>query len=77
MSMIAQRAQTRNVICVQVSIDRFDQFQVEFLHQMQITIDLLQHGIDDQRFPACPACEQIGIGAGRLIKELTEDHPGR
>ena len=42
--------------------------QVELVDEMHIAVDLLEHGIDDQRLAAWPACEQIGIGAGRWSK---------
>src|SRR5262249_43144175 len=46
----------------------------ELFHELQIAINLLQHRIDDQRLAARPAGEEIGVGAGCLIKELTEHH---
>ena len=40
----------------------------------QIAVDLLQHGIDDQRLAAAPAGEQVGVGAGHAVEQLAEDH---
>ena len=50
------------------------QSEIEFLHELQIAIDLLQHGIDDQRLAARTAGERVGVGAGCLIEELAENY---
>ena len=62
------------MIGVQVRVHRFYQLQIELFHELQITIDLLQHRIDDQRLAAAPARQQIGIGAGHAVEDLAEDH---
>ena len=62
------------MIGVQVRVDRLDQPEVEFPHELQVAVDLLQHRIDDQRLAAMAAGQQIGIGAGRAVEELAEDH---
>ena len=74
MGTIAQRPKAGNVVGVQVCVHRFNQPQIQLFHELQVAIDLLQHRIDDQRLAARPAGEQIGVGAGRLIKELAEYH---
>ena len=71
---VPQRAKAGDVIGVQVRIDRLHQLQIEFAHQLQIAIDLLQHRIDDQRLAAAAGCQQVGVGAGCRIEELAEDH---
>ena len=71
---IPQRPKPGDMIGVQVRIDRLHQLQVEFAHQLQVAIDLLQHRIDDQRLTATARGEHVGVGAGRRIEELTEDH---
>jgi hypothetical protein len=38
-------------------IHRFDQFEVEFAHELQIAVDPLQNGVDDQRLAAVTAGE--------------------
>ena len=68
MGAVAQRAEPGDVIGVQMGIDRLDQLEIEFAHQLQIAIDLLQHRIDDQRLAARPAGEEISISSGRLSK---------
>ncbi len=73
---VAQRAQPGDVVGVQMRVHRLDQAQVEFADQLQIAVDLLQHRIDDQRFAAGAAGEQIGVGAGNAVEKLAEDHRG-
>ena len=74
MGAVAQRPKACDVVGMQVRVHRLNQLQVELFHELQIAIDLLQHRIDDQRLAARPAGEEIGVGAGCLIKELTEHH---
>jgi hypothetical protein len=62
------------VVGVHVGVDRLDQLEVELFDERQIAVDLLQHGIEDQRLAAAAAGEQIGICAGHLVEQLAEDH---
>ena len=71
---VAQRAEPGDVVGMDVRVDGLDQLQVELGHQLQVAVDLLQHGIDDQRLPAPPAGQQIAVGARGLIEELTKNH---
>ena len=59
MRAIAERADAGNVIVVKVRIQRLDQIDLEFLHQLQITVHLLEHRIDNQRFPAAAAGQYV------------------
>ena len=43
-------------------IHRQHQFQVELPDQLQVLIDTIQHGIDDQRFTPTPFGKQISVG---------------
>ena len=74
MDAVAQRAEPGNVIGVQMGVDGFDQPEIQFAHQLEVAVDLLQHRIDDQRLAAGPAGENIGVSAGRAVEQLTEDH---
>ena len=76
MRAVAQRAEPGDVVGMDVRVHGLDQLEVEFVDQLQVAIDLLQHGIDDQRLPALSAGEQVAVGAGRLIEELAENHGG-
>ena len=62
------------MIGVQVRIDGLDQPEVEFVHELEVAVDLLQHGIDDQRLASAPAGQKIGVGARDAVEELAEDH---
>src|SRR6185312_9298534 len=71
---IAQRAEPGDVVGVQVGVDGLDQLDVEFANELQVTLDLVEHRIDDQRLAAAPTGEQIGVGARNRVEELAEDH---
>src|SRR5215472_5651953 len=74
MGAIAQRAQAGDVVGMQVGIDRLDQLEVELADELDVTIDLLQHRIDDQRLAAAPAGDEVGVSARDVVEELAEDH---
>ncbi len=74
--MIAQRAEGSDVIGVDVGVDGLDELQVEFAHELEIAVDLLEHRIDDQRLAALAAGEKVAVGARGGIEKLTEEHGG-
>jgi hypothetical protein len=76
MGAVAQRAQAGEMVGMQMRIDRLDQFEVEFIDELDVPVDLLQHRIDDQRLAPAPAGDEVGVGAGNAVEELAKDHPG-
>ena len=74
MRAVAQRAQSGDVVGVQMRVDGLDQLELELAHELEIAVDLLQHRIDDQRLAALPAGDEIGVGAGNAVEQLAEDH---
>ena len=60
---VTQRAKAGDVIGVKMRIDSLDEAQVEFVEQLDVTVDLLQHGVDDQRLGAPAARDQVAVGA--------------
>src|SRR5581483_11218215 len=68
--------EARDVVGMQMGVDRLDQLEVQLLQQLAIAVRLLQHGIEDQRLAAGTAREQVGIGAGNAVEKLAEDHGG-
>jgi len=77
MGTVAQRAETGDVIGMQVSVDRLDELQIELAQQLQVPLHPLDHRVDEQRLPAAPAGEQVGVGARGRIEQLPEDHAPR
>src|SRR5262245_26475199 len=75
MGAVAQRAQAGEMVGMQMGIDRLDQSEVEFVDELDITVDLLQHRIDDQRLAPAPAGDEVGVGAGDAVEELAKNHP--
>ena len=71
---VTQRAKTGDVIGVKVRIHCLHQIELEFLHQAQIAVHLLQHRIDNQRFSAAAAGQHIGVGPRCRLEQLTKDH---
>ena len=74
MSAVAQFAETGDVIGVKVGVDGLHQLEVEFAQQLAIAVDLLQHGIENQRFAAGAARQQIAVGSGDAVEQLAKDH---
>jgi hypothetical protein len=74
MRAVAQRPEAGDVVGVQVRVHRLDELQVELSDELQVAVDLFQDGIDDEGLAAAPAGEEIGVGAGGRVEELTEDH---
>src|SRR5262249_4069690 len=72
---VAQGTEPGNVIRVQMGIDSLHQAQVELADELQIAIDLLQHGVDHQRLAAASAGNEIRVGTRHAVKQLSEDHP--
>src|SRR5215211_6135650 len=74
MGAVAQRAQSGDVVGMQMGIDSLHQLEVELADELDVTVDLLQHRIDDQRLAAAPTRNEIGVGARDAVEELAKDH---
>src|SRR4051794_34147014 len=74
MGPVAERAEAGEMIGMEVRIDGLDQSEVEFVHELEVPVDLLQHRIDDQRLASAPAGQKIGVGSRDAVEELAEDH---
>src|SRR5882724_954269 len=59
-----------------MGVDRFDQPEVELVYELYVTLNFLQHRVDNECFAPAPAGEEVGIGARYAIEELTKDHIG-
>jgi hypothetical protein len=60
---VAQRAEPGDVVGVDVRVDRLDQLEVELVDELQVAVDLLQDGIDDERLAAAATGQQVAVGA--------------
>ena len=74
MRAVAQRAEPGDVVGMDVRIHGLDQLEVQLVDELQIAVDLLQHGIDDDRLAAAAAGHQVAVGAGDAVEQLTENH---
>jgi hypothetical protein len=59
---VTQGAERRDVVGMDVCVDRFDQLQVHFVEELHVAIHLLKDGIYDQRFAADLVRQQVGVG---------------
>ena len=66
---VAQRAEPGDMVGMQMRVDGLHQPQIEFVDELEIAVDLLQHRIDDQRLAAAPACEQVGVGRRKRCRK--------
>src|SRR6202040_1041326 len=71
---VAQRAQSGNVIGMQMGVDCLDQFQIELTNELQVAVHLFTDWIDDQRLAAGPAGENIRVRSRRAVEELAKAH---
>ena len=71
---VAQRPKPRHMVRMQMRVHRLHQAEIEFIHELQITVHLLQHRIDDQRLGPLAAGNEIAVGAGDTVKKLAKDH---
>ena len=60
---LAQRVEPGDVVGMEMRVDRLHQPEIELLEQLDIAVDPLQHGIDDERLASMAAGEKIAIGA--------------
>ncbi len=67
-----QRAEAGDVIRMEMGVDGHHQRQVQFPQQLDVAFGLFEHGIDETGFAAIG--DEIGIGTGGAVEELTEDH---
>jgi hypothetical protein len=56
------------MIGMEMGVDRLDQPKIQLLEELDVTIHPLEHRVDDERFSAMAACEQIGIGARSAVE---------
>src|SRR5690606_13293325 len=50
------------------------ELELQLVDQGAVAVDLLEHGIDDESFPARFVGEQVGVGRSILVKELSKQH---
>jgi hypothetical protein len=63
-----------DVIGVDVGLERVPEGQTELGEQLEVAIDLVADRIDQGRLERLPIGDQVGVGAGLRVEELSEDH---
>ncbi len=62
------------MIGVDVGVERVHELQVELADQGDVALHLLEHGIDEDRLARLLVGEQVRVGRGLGIEELSEQH---
>ena len=63
-----------NVIGVDVRLQGRDRVQVEFADQRHVALPVLEDGIDDDGRARDRIAEDVGVGGGSRIEQLSENH---
>src|SRR5262249_16788110 len=71
---VAQRAETRDMVRMQVRVDRLHQLQIELPNELQVAIDPADDRVDDQRLARAAAGDRLAGGAGDSIEQLAKNH---
>ena len=74
MGAVAQLAEPGDVVGMQMGVDRLDQLEVELPQQLAVAVDLLQHGVKDQRLATGAAGQDIAVSSRNAVEELAENH---
>ena len=74
---IAKRADSRDVVGMKMRVDRLDEPQIQLIQQLDVAINPLQDGIDDEGFATPPTGQQITVGGRHIVEHLAENHVGR
>ena len=65
---VAQRAEPGDVIGMNVSVDCLNKLKTKLIEKLDVAVDLVEHRIDDQRFPTATAGNQVRVGEGLAVE---------
>ena len=71
---LSQHTGRRDVIGVDVRVEAVDELEPELIEQPQVTLDRLDDRVDKDSLSTELVGQQVGVGAGLLMKELSKDH---
>ena len=60
------------MVCVDVSVERVDQFKAEVGEDTRVSLHRNVHGVDDDRLLGGGVGQQVGVGARCTVKQLPE-----
>ena len=69
---LLQQPGAGHVIGVDMGFEGRDQRQTQLADQRHVAPDLLEHRVDQHRLAARPITQQIGVGRGLRVEQLTE-----
>ena len=67
-------ARPRYVVGMDMGFERACEPEAQAVDDVEIALDRLQNGIDQHRLARLLAADQIGVGRGSRLEQLTEDH---
>ena len=72
--LLAQLARAGDVVGVHVGVEGVDELETQLGDELQVSVDALDHRVDDDGLAAARIGEQVGVGPGVLVEELLEKH---
>ena len=71
---VPQRTQPGDVVGMEMGVDRLDEAEIEFIHELKVTVHLFQNRVDDERLGPLAAGDEIAVGARHTVEKLAKDH---
>ncbi|MDF3070665.1 MAG: hypothetical protein K0R38_6266 [Polyangiaceae bacterium] len=62
------------MVGVHVRVYGVAQAEPELSHQLDVALDVLQHGVDDDGFARLLVRQQVGVSRGVEVVELSQQH---
>ena len=62
------------MVGMDVRLQRVHETELELAQERHVPIHVLAHGIDEDGLPRPLVGQQMGVGRGLRVEELTEDH---
>jgi hypothetical protein len=72
-----ERAARGHVVGVDVGLERLRELELQLLEELDVPLELLPHGVDQQRLARHLVRQEVGVGGRRGVEELAEDHGAR
>jgi hypothetical protein len=72
--LLAQRAAGGHVVGMHVRLEHVAQLESELAHEPHVALHLLEHGVDEQCLVGGVVREQVRVGRGLAVEQLTQQH---
>ena len=71
---LLQPAGASDVVGVDVGVHHVLEAQPQLPHQLGVSLGVLDDGVDEERLLGVTVPQEVGVGGGLLVEELSEDH---